>query len=177
MEPKFCARCGHALEIRELDEHRMRPVCPACGFIVYLNPPIAVGVIAERSDGKIPLVLRGENPGRGLWGLPAGFMEVDETAEETAKRECREETGLEVKLTGLWGVWSYYHESKRSSGVLVLYTAQIVGGEPHAGSDSTDVQFYSPDEIPFSLLAFSTHREALTRWKVSKADRRRLQQT
>lgn len=168
MEPKFCARCGHTLEIRELEEHRARPVCPACGYIVYLNPPIAVGVIAEREDGNIVLVLRGENPGRGLWGLPAGFMEIDETVEQTAKRECLEETGLAVELRDLWGVWSYYHESKRTSGVLVLYSARVVGGELQAGSDSMEARFFSLDGIPFAQLAFSTHRDALAKWKMHR---------
>jgi ADP-ribose pyrophosphatase YjhB (NUDIX family) len=171
MEYKFCARCGHALESRIVEDHRERPVCPACGYIVYLNPPIAVGVIAERADGKIPLVLRGENPGRGLWGLPAGFMEIDETAEETARRECLEETGLQVQLGDLWGVWSYYHKEKRMAGVLVLYSARVIGGEPHAGSDSMDVRFYGPDEIPFDSLAFQTHRDALTQWKMRQKAR------
>ncbi len=166
MESKFCARCGHALESRIVEDHRERPVCPACGYIVYLNPPIAVGVIAQGADGKIPLVLRGENPGRGLWGLPAGFMEIDETAEETARRECLEETGLHVQLGDLWGVWSYYHKEKQMAGVLVLFLARVIGGEPCAGSDSVDVRFFAPEEIPFDSLAFQTHRDALTRWKM-----------
>ncbi len=164
MLPKYCARCGHALESRQVDD-RVRPVCPACGYIAYLNPLIAVGVIATREDGKIVLVLRGENPGRGMWGLPAGFMEIDETLEDCARRECLEETGLTVELDQLWGVWSYFHVSKHSAGVLVLYLARIVGGEPRAGSDSVEVKFFAPEEIPFDLLAFETHREALTQWK------------
>lgn len=167
MQPKFCARCGHALEMRTV-EHRLRPVCPACGLIAYLNPPIAAGVIAERADGKIALVLRGENPGRGLWGLPAGFMEIDETAEEAARRECLEETGLEVELRGLFGVWSFKHEEKQTSGVLILYVARIVGGEPLAGSDSVEVKFFAPAEIPDEILAFETHREAIKQWREMK---------
>jgi 8-oxo-dGTP diphosphatase len=165
MQPKFCARCGHELEMRALEEHRTRPVCPACGYIVYLNPMIAAGVIAEREDGKIVLVLRGENPGRGLWGLPAGFMEIDETVEAAALRECLEETGLTVELVDLWGVWSYHHESKQSSGVLVLYAARVIRGEPRAGSDSVVAKFFALDEIPIEQLAFSTHREALDKWR------------
>jgi 8-oxo-dGTP diphosphatase len=146
----------------------MRPVCPACGYIVYLNPPIAAGVIAERGDGQIVLVLRGENPGKGLWGLPTGFMEIDETVETTARRECLEETGLTVELGDLWGVWSYHHEYKQTAGVLVLYTARVVAGEPRAGSDSVQTRFFALDEIPVEQLAFSTHREALARWVRSK---------
>lgn len=167
MQPKFCARCGHALEMRSTEDDRVRPVCPACGYIVYLNPVIAAGVIAEREDGRIVLVLRGENPGRGLWGLPAGFMEIDETVESAATRECLEETGLKVELGDLFGVWSYYHDPKQSSGVLVVYAARIVGGEPRPGSDSAEVRFFAPTEIPEDRLAFSTHQQALAKWRAS----------
>jgi len=165
MQPKFCARCAHALEMRRVED-RQRPVCPACGYIVYLNPLIAAGVIAQREDGQIVLVLRGENPGKGLWGLPAGFMEVDETVEAAARRECLEETGLTVELGDLWGVWSYHHEPKQSSGVLVLYAARVIGGELRGGSDSVQARFFALDEIPVEQLAFSTHRDALAKWKL-----------
>jgi ADP-ribose pyrophosphatase YjhB (NUDIX family) len=170
VEPKFCERCGHALERRVVEDNHTRPVCPACGFIVYLSPPIAAGVIAERADGKIALVLRGENPGKGLWGLPAGFMEIDETVEQAARRECLEETGLEITLGDLFGVWSYHHKEKQTAGVLVLYTARVDGGEPRAGSDSVDVKFFALDEIKSGQLAFETHRDALARWRL-KSDR------
>lgn len=168
MPPKFCPECGHALEMRAVEEHHLRPVCPACGFVVYLNPPIAAGVIAERADGQIALVLRGENPGKGLWGLPAGFMEINETVEEAARRECLEETGLVVELDALWGVWSFHHQHKNSSGVLVLYAARVIGGEPMAGSDSVEVKFFAPDEISDERLAFETHRAALEKWRNRK---------
>ncbi len=168
MQPKYCAQCGHTLEMRPVEDHRMRPVCPACGYIVYLNPPIAAGVIAERGDGQIVLVLRGENPGKGLWGLPTGFMEIDETVQAAARRECLEETGLTVELGELWGVWSYHHEYKQTAGVLVLYAARVVAGEPRAGSDSVQTRFFALDEIPVEKLAFSTHRDALARWVNSR---------
>lgn len=164
MQPKFCAQCGNALEARVVQDHRVRPVCPACGWIVYLNPPIAAGVIATRADGKIILVLRGENPGKGLWGLPTGFMEIDETVEDAARRECLEETGLTVELEGLLGVWSYHHIEKQSAGVLVLYRARVIGGEPRAGSDTVEAKFFARAEITDAMLAFETHRDALNQW-------------
>jgi 8-oxo-dGTP diphosphatase len=157
----YCPRCGNPLELCEVQNDRVRPVCPRCGYIVYLNPPIAVGVIATCADGRIVLIRRGENPGRGLLGLPAGFMEIDETTEETARRECLEETGLQVELKSLWGVWSYFHAEKGTSGVLVIYRAAITWGEPRHGSDTTEVKFFASDEIPFDELAFETHQEAL----------------
>jgi len=169
VEPKFCQRCGHALIRRVVEDNHVRPACPACGFIVYLNPPIAAGVIAERADGKIVLALRGENPGRGLWNLPAGFMEIDETVEQAAQRECFEETGLRVETEQLVGVWSYYHKEKQTAGVLVVYTARIVGGEPRAGSDSVEVRFFAPEEIPDAQLAFPSHRDAIARWRKQKS--------
>ena len=171
MEPKFCERCGHALVQREVEENHTRPVCPACGFIVYRNPPTAAGVIAERADGKIALVLRGENPGKGLWGLPSGFMEIDETLEQAAQRECLEETGLTVEIGDLFGVWSFHHAPKGSSGVLVVYAARVIAGEPRAGSDSTEVRFFALAEIRDEQLAFSTHRDALARWREQRAQR------
>ena len=173
MEPRFCEHCGHALIQRVVEENHTRPVCPACGLIVYRNPPIAAGVIAERADGKIALVLRGENPGKGLWGLPAGFMEIDETVEEAARRECLEETGLTVAMGDLLGVWSFHHQGKHTSGVLVVYAARVNGGKPRAGSDSADVKFCALDEIVEEQLAFSTHRDAIARWRKQRQQRSR----
>ena len=94
--PSYCPQCGAGLEIKSVAD-RLRPVCPACGFIFYLNPIVAAGVLVER-EGKIALVQRGVEPGRGLWGLPAGYVEVDETAEEAAVRETWEESGLRVEV-------------------------------------------------------------------------------
>lgn len=147
------------------DDERLRPVCPNCGYTVYANPPLAVGVVATNSEGQVVLILRGENPGRGLWGLPAGFMERDESTEEAARRECLEETRLEISLGELWGVYSYIHKGRKTSGVLILYRAHVIGGSAQAGSDSTEVKLFAADEIPFDSIAFETHKDALRRWQ------------
>lgn len=168
MEPKFCERCGNPLTWQQVEAERVRPVCPACGWIVYRNPPLAAGVIAENADGKIALVLRGENPGKGLWGLPSGFIEVGETVEEAATRECLEETGLTIAIGDLLGVWSFYHKEKQSSGVLIVYAARVLSGEVRGGSDSVDARFFAFDEITDAQLAFATHRAALAKWKAYK---------
>src|SRR5256885_2254907 len=80
----FCPRCGHELEWKEKDDGRLRPTCPNCKYTHYANPALAVGVVVTDEQSRVCLILRGEEPRKGFWGLPAGFMEGDETAEDGA---------------------------------------------------------------------------------------------
>lgn len=155
---------------RAEDGGELRPVCPDCGFVQYLNPAPGAGVILLRGD-EVCLVRRKFEPKAGQWSLPTGFMEWDEPAEETAVREAREETGLEVQLTGLYAV---------ESGVLppdipvlvVFYRAQETGGSLAAGDDAAEVGFYPPDTPP-GPVAFAAHRRVLARLAAELADNRK----
>lgn len=164
MEMRFCPQCGHRLERRE-QAGRMREVCPACGFIFYHNPVPGVAVIVEH-EGGVVLVRRRYPPRVGGWCFPAGFVETGESGEETAVRECREETGLEIRVDDLVGVYSFDDEPQ--GGVVIFYTATVLGGELRAGDDAAEVGVFSDEAMP--RLAFRTHREALERWR---RDRRR----
>lgn len=165
MTLNFCPRCGHELTLRAKDDERLRPTCPNCNYTEYANPALAVGVFVTDEQNRVCLILRGEEPRKGFWGLPAGFMEGDETAEQGAVRECLEETGLQVALDGLYALYSYKHADYETSGLLIVYRAHIIGGAPHAGTDTVAVHFFSRAEIPFEQLAFRTHAQALERWK------------
>jgi len=153
---RFCPLC--ATRLVSADDHgTMRPTCPACGFIAYRNPAPAVGVIVER-DEKILLVRRKHEPMAGGWSLPAGFMEYGEAPEETARRETREETGLDVELTALFGAY----RAGMDTGVpvlLVVYRAKVVGGRLEAGDDAEEAAWFARNERP--ELAFRSHRRAL----------------
>lgn len=161
--PRFCPHCGTALEHRMAAE-RVRPVCPACGFIFYLNPIVAAGTLVEY-EGRVALVKRGVEPGRDQWGLPAGYVEADETAEEAAVRETWEETHLRVELDGLLDAYSYGREQDR--GVLLIYAAHTISGELAAGDDALDAKWFGPDELPD--IAFRTHHEVLHRWRQARS--------
>jgi len=161
--PKYCPQCGTALEIKRVGD-RDRPVCPACGFIYYINPIVAVGVLVEH-EGRVALVRRGVEPGRDRWGLPAGYIEADESAEEAAVRETLEEVHLSVELDGLLDAFSYGTGYDR--GVLLIYAAHIVSGELAAGDDAVDARWFGPDELPD--IAFRTHREVLRQWRQARA--------
>lgn len=160
MELLYCPRCGNVMEQRAI-EGRYRDVCSRCEFIFYRNPVPAVGVVVPLDSG-IVLVQRRFEPRAGYWGLPAGYMELGESAEETAVRECYEETGLEVRPDGLVGVYSY--GTSTVSGLLIIYAATISGGTLCAGDDAMDVRVFDLDKLP-QPLAFHTNLQAIERWR------------
>ncbi len=156
-KPRYCVLCGTAL--RSIREHGVaRKGCPECGFIAYRNPVPACGVIVARGD-RVLLAKRAHEPRLGSWGIPAGFMEYGEHPELTAVREAREETGLIVRLGGLFGVYAG-RDDPRTRAVLILYLAKIVGGRLRAGDDASEVGYFALDKLP-RPIAFRAHREAL----------------
>lgn len=159
-EAKFCPRCGSPLSTAEVDG-RMRQRCPECGFVLYRNPIPGTGVLVEMDNG-IVLVQRGQPPFVGWWVLPSGYIEADESAEQAAIRECKEETGLDVELVELFGVYSF-PEGPVHSGIVIFYRARPVGGTLRPGDDAQDVGVFPPHALP-EKLAFRTHREVLARW-------------
>lgn len=156
--PEYCSRCGGPLVTRELGG-QPRAVCTACGHVNYLNPvPAAAVVVVE--DQKILLVKRGVEPKRGLWSLPSGFIEIDETAQACAVRETKEETGLDVKLDGLVEVASVF-DDPRYVCLLVVFAASVLGGKLDPGDDAAEVGFFAEGELP--PIAFNTHARIIER--------------
>ena len=158
---RFCPYCAGALEHRHIFG-RERLYCPQCGNVIFRDPKLAAGVLVEE-QGKVLLVKRGYSPEKGKWGLPAGFMEWDEAPEETARRECLEETGLEVEIAELYDVY-YYTDDFRGPGVVIIYRARIIGGRLQPGDDAVEARFFAPGELP-SEIAFSSNKRALARWR------------
>jgi len=159
-QPVYCARCGTPMQRRLVDD-RERDVCPACGFILYRNPVPAVGVVVAL-EGEVVLVRRRYEPRAGCWALPAGFMELGESAEEAAARECHEETGLLVRVDHLLSVYSF--GQGEGTGLLIVYAATATGGQLVAADDATEVGVFAPDGLP-APMAFSTHLQAIERWR------------
>jgi ADP-ribose pyrophosphatase YjhB (NUDIX family) len=166
LELNYCPHCGHALEDREAFG-RVRRSCPACDTVVFREHKVAAGVLVVHDD-KVLLVRRRMNPRQGMWTFPAGFVDFDEDPAEAAVRECREETGLEVEVTGLLDLIAG-REHARGADIVIVYCARLVGGEPRAGDDVDWVAFFAPDELP--PLAFRATRAALDKWRDSQARR------
>jgi ADP-ribose pyrophosphatase YjhB (NUDIX family)/N-acetylglutamate synthase-like GNAT family acetyltransferase len=166
MDVQYCPKCATKLEWRSSGD-RERPACPACGFVFYFNPVVGAGALVE-TDGRVVLVRRGVEPKAGYWSLPSGYVEADELAEAAAVREMQEETGLEIEIDDLLGVYSFGHEPQ--TGVLILYSAHAVGGQLCAGDDAQQVGTFAPAEMPpDDQIAFRTHLQALHDWRRARA--------
>ena len=153
----FCQRCGHSLTRKKI-EGKTRPYCPSCGYIVFLDPKVAAVVLVSM-DGKLVLVQRDIKPALGHWAFPSGYVDRGEVVEDGAKREVREETGLDVQLDGFVGLYS----SANSPVVLAVYSAHPAGGKLIAGQEVQQVALFSPDELP--PLPFPHDYQILEDWK------------
>jgi ADP-ribose pyrophosphatase YjhB (NUDIX family) len=156
---RYCPICGADLERFEEDDS-VRMKCGECGYVQYLNPSPAAGILVRDEDGRILLVRRKFEPYRGLWTMPAGFIEYDEDAASTAVRELEEETGLVIEIDRIHAVESC-KDDPRGNTVLVLFEGHSTGGELRAGDDAEEVGFFPPGDLP--EIAFACQRRILGR--------------
>lgn len=151
-------RCATPLQIAER-EGVPRPVCPACGYVVYEDPKLAAGVVLER-DGRVLLLERATNPGRDKLTFPGGYVDRGEPVEDAAVRETAEEVGITAAIDSLLGVYS----AAGNPVVLVVYRATVAAGEPHPTAEARAVGWYGANELPWTQLAFPSTAAALRDW-------------
>lgn len=153
----FCQRCAAPLSRKPIDGRR-RSYCPACGFIVFLDPKVAVVILAMLDNG-IVMVKRGVEPHLGRWAFPSGFVDRGEVVERAAIREMKEETGLDVALDALIGVYS----QEANPVVLIVYAARITGGSLTPGHDAEDARAFPLTALP--PLPFPHDARILADWQ------------
>lgn len=130
----------------------------------YKNPALTVDTIII-NDESIVLIKRLNNPYKNHWAIPGGFVEYGEKVETAAVREAKEETGLDIELTKLVGVYSDPNRDPRGHTVTVAYTAKIIGGTLKSDSDAKDARFFKFEELKNIDLAFD-HEEILKDSKI-----------
>jgi 8-oxo-dGTP diphosphatase len=129
--------------------------------VIFHDPKVAAGAVVEQA-GRVLLVQQSHGPKKDRWSIPAGFVEHDEPPALAAIRECREETGLEIELTGLLGIMSG-GELPGEASFLIVYRGQITGGRLKPGDDAQRAAFFHRDRLP--PLAYAPTRKALERWR------------
>jgi len=150
----YCLRCGSGGISRRIPamDTRERYLCDACGYIHYENPRIIAGCIPVWQDGRIMLCRRAIEPSYGLWTLPAGFMELDETVAEAAARETLEEAGARVQVEALFAMFNLPHVNQ----VYLMHRARLLDTAVAPGEESLEVALFRAQDIPWSELAFAS---------------------
>lgn len=154
----YCPSCGSAALAWRVPpgDDRERQVCGDCATVHYRNPRNVAGCIAEH-DGRILLCRRAIEPRYGYWTFPAGFLENGESLVEAAVRETEEEARAGVARPQLYALFNLTHIGQ----VYAVFRGEIPDGLAEAGTESLEVAWYAPDEIPWSTLAFPVIHEAL----------------
>ncbi len=122
--PRFCPQCAASL--------RVTTGCDACGWINYVDPKVAAVVLVSDEQGRLLYIRRNHEPAMYRWSWPSGFVDAGERVEDAAVREVREETGVEVEIADLLGVWSRTGDQV----VVIAYRARESGGELRPGPEA-----------------------------------------
>ena len=160
-ETTYCIRCGTELEpgaAQPPDPPRLS--CPACGYTHYENPIPTVQAWIER-DGAYLMLRRAQEPLFGEWNAPGGFVEQGESGPEAIAREVREETGLEIEVLGLIGIFpSTYGSGEEAEPILdIAYRCRELGGEWALSDESSEAEWFPLGDLP--VPAFEGERSAL----------------
>ena len=161
----FCPLCATRLVVSMHPGHELKVeqelnVCPkeGCGFTHWNNPlPVVVTLVARRH--KLALVKRRNQPGKGLWCPPCGFVDELESPQVAARRETFEEAHLFVDVHELPIAIASPHGVNEN---ISFFVAKWFRGILEAGDDAEDSGWFSADDLP--QLAFSTHRDVIAKW-------------
>lgn len=153
----YCSLCGQTLSIRKPeDDERERHICDGCGHIHYLNPKIIVCTVPCFED-QVLLCKRAIEPRYGYWTVPGGFMENDETSQEGALRETREEANASVELHDIYSLYNLPHINQ----VHLFFRSTLLNLDFSAGIESLDVRLFKESEIPWDEIAFPPVEDTL----------------
>lgn len=163
---KYCHYCGSGL-IEKFAEGAQRLFCEHCNEPIYENPIPASCLVVIDEKNRLLLVKRSVEPKIGCWCLPGGFMELNETPEQAALRELKEETGLAGQielLLGLYSTPSVLYQTILMAGYLVKsYNGSLI-----AGDDAMDVAWFNFDDLP--EIAFESHKAFIRIYSAGYAD-------
>jgi len=139
--------------------------CGGCGFVLFFNAAAAVAVFIRRDDRRVLFIRRAKDPGRGMLGLPGGFADFGESAEDATRREAREEVGLELEaLTYLASYPNAYAYAGVTYHTLdIFFCASVTGTARPRPLDAVEsVCWLDPALVDLAEIAFSSMRSAIT---------------
>ncbi len=156
---KYCLLCG---SIAKPNDQYIE--CTNCGYRFFINPAPCNAAIIENENGEILLVERKFDPKKGYWDVPGGFIQADESLEESTKREIREELGVDMQINKIIGVYedTYLFQDIIVPTLGVIVSAKIVKGTLQPSDDITSFKFFPKKDVLKQKLAFESVRKGLT---------------
>ncbi|TWT76764.1 GDP-mannose mannosyl hydrolase [Planctomycetes bacterium CA13] len=164
---KFCPLCG--AKAKKIGSVPFR--CDECGFANFFGPVAAVGALITNDQDQLLLVRRARDPGKGMWGLPGGFVDRDETIENALEREVLEETKLQISNRKLLMTHPNHY---RYGGIVVsvidlFFVAKVAGDRSIElqKKELTEYRWVDADSSLFDEMAFESNKIAVRRWAKS----------
>ena len=157
----YCSNCNTKNNYSQI-EGQIRYHCPNCQTIHYQNPKPTATLICPQNN-QILLVKRAFNPGKGSWGLPGGFIELQETPEDAAKRELKEETNLNGEVIKLLGHCSHFNSVFGDILLIGLIIKITDWSTLKADDDISEAQLFDINNLP--QLAFDSHKKLIDIFK------------
>ena len=154
---EFCSNCGEKNQYGHIDGNK-RYYCTKCNTIQYENPKPTATLICPRNK-ELLLVKRAEEPGKGLWGLPGGFIEREESPETAAIRELKEETNLDGKVRTFLGTCSKFNTMYGDILLIGIEMKINDWSKLQAGDDAEAADFFNFNKIP--ILAFPCYNKII----------------
>ena len=156
----YCPRCSTPFVAGELPPFE-RQRCLACGFTHFLNPAPGITIILHDPEGKVLIGKRAETARfSGQWCLPGGYIELEESFIDTAHREVREETGLDIRVQGIINVVSNRLDESHHTLVIVLLGV-VVGGNQAAGDDLIELRWVDRQQHQSMAYAFAADQRII----------------
>ncbi|MDH3637237.1 MAG: NUDIX hydrolase [Gammaproteobacteria bacterium] len=154
---KYCCYCANPVVLKiPAKDNLPRYTCENCGAVHYQNPKIVAGCIATWED-KILLCRRAIEPRYGLWTVPAGFMENNETVAQAAARETFEEATAKVDNLTLHSLFNIPHINQ----VYIVFAGNLAQPETRPGLESLEVNLVEEQDMPWDEIAFPVIRRTL----------------
>jgi len=156
----YCPICGHPFTSAKL-QHLQRQTCAHCGYIHFLNPSPGITIILHSPEGKVLIGKRALKARYGgLWCLPGGYIEYEESYIETAHREVWEETGLKIGIEGVINVVSNLLDDRHHTLVIVLL-GKVIGGREAANDDLVELRWIDREQHLQASYAFEADQRII----------------